>query len=325
MSDRFHVPRVQAVNDFVDELRAERPGTTVPYVDPIYDASGAAILSLLSDPGPMASGRAGSGVLSVRNDDESARRLGRAFDAAGLTFDDVCPWNGFPWYQHEDKGGDNSLSAAQREEGVDPLIRLLELHPRIRWVVAHGGNASDVVRRARKRPAFQQLVEARDLRVVEVRHTSARAFGSLNPERRQAEFRRIVDAYVNAMVALGITPRPEPEREQLIQASEPIRARVDVEARLDALREVEAGELDAEIRALVKAMAPRERTQLLAQLIRERVVGVDPIVESEDPDRDPFAAAGREEVEADDLSALRWRRASERSDAPNLMDPHALD
>lgn len=323
MTDPFHQPPAQGVNQLVDELRAERPDTTVPYVDPIYNAANATILSLLSDPGPMASGRAGSGVLSVRNEDESARRLGRAFEAAGLSFDDVCPWNGFPWYQHEDKEGDNSLSAAQREEGVSPLIRLLERHPQILWIVAHGGNAADVVRRARKRPEFQKLAEARDLRVVEVRHTSARAFGVLNPERRRAEFRRIVDAYVEAMISVGLTPRPLAEREQLIEASEPIRARVDIDARLDALREAE--ELDGEIRALVRALTPRERSALLVQLIRERVVGADPIADSEDRNRDILAPAGREEADVDRLAARRWRRAVGQEDGPHLMVPLAAE
>lgn len=264
--DEYHGPRVAAVNGLVGALRLEKPGILVPYVAPIYNAANASILSLSSDPGPMAGVQHGSGVLSILNDDESATRMGRVFDTAGLSLEDVFPWNAYPWYQHEDKAGDNSLRSAQISEGVEPLRRLLIAHPRITWIVAHGGNAHQVMRRASKEARFAEIAAGRNLRVAEVRHTSRRAF-TLSPKRRQEEFRNIVNAYVAAMEDAGLKARPIEVREPLISEYEPVTHGVDIEAELEILRHGLSDETERGARALVNRISARERADLLVELL----------------------------------------------------------
>ena len=148
---RIREPQVRAINTLCDQLMAELPEFTMPYIAPHYGASTASILALSSNPGPQAGGVNGSGMLSRENNDGSAARMGVIYEAVGLTDDQVMPWNAYPWHVHESHP--NGLPNTLIDEGLDALKRVLELHPNIRSIVAHGGDAHRSVKQfmAKKR------------------------------------------------------------------------------------------------------------------------------------------------------------------------------
>jgi hypothetical protein len=134
--------RASAVNEFVDGLRAQRLGAFIPYVDPDCGCTGARILMLFQDPGPKAAPPAGSGMLSISNDDASAQTICQLLAEVGIPWDDVMPWNAVPWYT----GGANT--SADKLEGLRTLGPLTALLPRLKVVVTFGGTATKSWERA---------------------------------------------------------------------------------------------------------------------------------------------------------------------------------
>ncbi len=126
----------RSVNQFVDLLRGQRPGSSIPYVDPDCGGSTARILLLFQDPGPRAALPSGSGLLSVCNDDPSAETMWHLMDEAGLSWTDAIPWNAVLWYT----GGGNK--GEDRSAGLDALVGLIGLLPRLEVVVTFGGVAA---------------------------------------------------------------------------------------------------------------------------------------------------------------------------------------
>jgi hypothetical protein len=195
-------PRVRVVNELCDALSLEKPGVAVPYVAPHYNAANATILSLSSNPGPRAGGVGGSGFLSRENDDPTAERMSQIFATVGLSDEHVLPWNAYPWYVHQ--AYPNGLPAGLLNEGLDPLKRLLELHPQIRTIVAHGGDAKRAMRQFTTKKRFAPFVAERSLKVWEARHTSNRAFIMDDAERATA-LNAICDTYRDAMAYVGVS------------------------------------------------------------------------------------------------------------------------
>lgn len=112
----------------------------MPYVAPYYGGIHAKILLLFQDPGRKTNtGHGGSGFIGCENDDPSAQLLAQCLDEAGLRQSDVISWNSYPWFL-PDQGG---VSVGRREEGLDPLHRLLALLPAVHTVVTHGAVGHD--------------------------------------------------------------------------------------------------------------------------------------------------------------------------------------
>jgi hypothetical protein len=103
--------------------------------------------------------------LSLENDDASAERFATLLDDAGIPVAEVLPWNAYPWYINRQP------RAAELEAGVEPLVRLLSLLPRLRVVVLLGESAQDGWKRLTRR--YPGL--ARGLKVVPTHHTSNQA------------------------------------------------------------------------------------------------------------------------------------------------------
>src|SRR5687768_16610513 len=95
--ERRYEPHVRPINETADEIRA-RPQGWLPYVGPAHGGIGAPILSILRDPGPATQDGAGSGMLSVENDDPTAQAQAEMIETVGLTARDFTPWNAYPWY-----------------------------------------------------------------------------------------------------------------------------------------------------------------------------------------------------------------------------------
>lgn len=162
----IQLPHVAPINSFVDELRDQGRGW-VPYVAPIYGGIEAKMLSVLRDPGPMTNAaQNGSGFLCLENDDPAAELFATLLADAGLAPTDMTPWNAYPWYINR------KPNAAELRAGLNPLLRLLELLPRVRVVMLNGGDAQYLWR---KLAATHPGVTAQyvDLRTY---HTARQAF-----------------------------------------------------------------------------------------------------------------------------------------------------
>lgn len=164
-------PHIAPFTDLVDELRAVPGRGWMPYVAPLYGGTAARVLSLFQDPGPRTRDDGGSGMICCENDDDSAALHATLLERAGIPVAELLPWNGYPWYRHV-VGKGAGPSATEREAGVEPLRRVVELAPALRVVMLHGGTARDVWARFERRHA----ATARRLHVVPTFHTSRQAF-----------------------------------------------------------------------------------------------------------------------------------------------------
>ncbi|MBC7592197.1 MAG: uracil-DNA glycosylase [Salinibacterium sp.] len=200
---RIREPQVHAINALCDELMREKPSFSVPYIAPHYGASTAVILALSSNPGPQAGGAKGSGMLSRENNDGSAARMGDIYETVGLTDDQIVPWNAYPWHVHETHP--NGLPNNLIDDGLDALKRVLDLHPDIRSVVAHGGDAHRSVRQFMSKQRFGEYADARGLKTWNTRHTSNRAFILREPEKAIA-LEGVCEVYRDAMRHAGLKP-----------------------------------------------------------------------------------------------------------------------
>lgn len=180
-------PHVAPINTLVDELHDPDGRGWLPYVAPAHGGVDALVLSVLRDPGPKTQAGTGSGFLSVENDDPTAARMHELFTAQGVPLADVLPWNAYPWYINR------SPSAAERQAGVDPLLRLLDVATAIRVVLLQGNDARDVWRRATK--ARPDLLINRDLRVVETIHPGRQALFVRDPLERARRRQSQEDAF----------------------------------------------------------------------------------------------------------------------------------
>lgn len=176
-----HDEPVRAINELVEELRADRRGW-VPYVAPTYGGVTAELLLLFRDPGPMTNpDNAGSGFLSAENDDESARRCAWLLDTVGVSQARCVSWNAYPWYINR-KPGPTELDA-----GLLPLRRLLGLLPRLRVVLLCGADAQDSWKRLRQR--YNRV--AANYTPIPTYHTSQQAFWVAEPEQSARKLRQL--------------------------------------------------------------------------------------------------------------------------------------
>lgn len=201
--DARFAPHIAAINSLVDALCDGDARPRPPYVAPMYGGANARILSFLRDPGPATQevrhdGRVGSGFLCMENDDPTAERTCRLFAAAGIPALEIVPWNAYPWYINRNP------KAAELEEGIGPLRKLLDLMPKLRVVMLHGGAARDSWRRFERR--FPMLVADRGLVVLPTYHTSRQAFWHPSAEERARRLQHLEDAFTRAAILLGYVP-----------------------------------------------------------------------------------------------------------------------
>lgn len=137
---RRYAPHVEPINRLIDGLGELDDAGHPPYVAPMYRGIHAPALAILRDPGPKAGGAAGSGFLSVENDDQTAERQCAFFAEAGVDPSDVAPWNAYPWYINA------KPSRLQLAGGTRPLRQLLDLMPNLCVVLLLGGDAQSAWR-----------------------------------------------------------------------------------------------------------------------------------------------------------------------------------
>ena len=182
---------IAPINQFVDELRRIPGRDSVPYIAPMYGGVNARLLSVLRDPGPKTQeGNTGSGFLCMENDDATAEAISKLFEGAGIDAGDIVPWNAYPWYINR------APKAAELEAGVAPLKCIIDLLPKLRVVMLHGGSAHDGWNRLTRQ--YPKIVAVRGLHVIKTHHTSRQAFWHRDPLVREARKKDLYESFQKA-------------------------------------------------------------------------------------------------------------------------------
>jgi hypothetical protein len=188
--NRRYEPHIAPLNRLVDQLQLEGGRGFMPYVAPMYGGIHARLLSILRDPGPKTQPGYGSGFLCMENDDATAETIAGYFWMAGISAADIVPWNVYPWYINREP------SASELDAGVEPLMRVVDLLPRLRVVMLHGGAAARGWKRFVAR--FPDVVSRRKLLVISTYHTSRQAFWHADPEVREIRRTHLIEAFAGA-------------------------------------------------------------------------------------------------------------------------------
>jgi uracil-DNA glycosylase len=198
---RLRESHVAPINRFVDDIREEilaeatpaggpPPQVFVPHTDPDSGGIAARVLFVLESPaGPAA---LGSGMLSADNNDGTAKNMWLGYEASGMPRTHGLHWNAVPWYV-----GDGKKNAAvtdqQVERGRRYLLRLLDLAPAVRVVVALGRPAQRSIAGA----AMQ--LEARGIAVLDAPHPSPIPAAAT----RGASLRKVNATFAEALRIVG--------------------------------------------------------------------------------------------------------------------------
>lgn len=196
--ERRYDPNIEEINRMCDALGTQKPGRTLPYIDPAHDLDECRIVSLFSNPGMSLD----SGFVSSENDDRSAVRAAEIYEHVGLRPEHVMPWNVYPWYLGEEK--ERALTTQEIDEGVKPLLSFLQRVSRASALVAHGTDAHKVARRITQ--LGNRAIAKRGFKVYEVRSIGDRAFAA-SPAKQEAWLQQIEAAYTDAMARAGISRR----------------------------------------------------------------------------------------------------------------------
>lgn len=135
------IPLPQELQSFVRSIRRKYGGkVAVPSFDPENGNLSAKYLLILEAPGPKA---IATGIISLSNDDPTARNLKRQLDAAGVRPRDIAVWNIVPWFvSHSAKRTIRAVTRDEVIEGSDYLLKLASMMPMLKCIVLIGKAAS---------------------------------------------------------------------------------------------------------------------------------------------------------------------------------------
>ncbi|WP_181778843.1 uracil-DNA glycosylase family protein [Pseudonocardia pini] len=204
-----YAEHVEPLNQLVDELGESDPDARPPYIAPMYRGVHARVLAILRDPGPKAGGVAGSGFLSIENDDQTAERQMQFFAEAGLDPAEVVPWNAYPWYINAAPTKD------QLRRGIEPLRRVVDLMTDLRVVLLAGKDAQAAWRLFTE--VHGATVMARRIRAVETYHPSRQALQHPDPAERARREDHIRAALRRVAAHAGTSPRPAPSADVAVE------------------------------------------------------------------------------------------------------------
>ena len=145
---RIREPHVAPLNELADRV-ADTEGLRrgeVPYVDPDTGGVNARMLVLLDNPSTKAESTSGSGLLSLDNNDRTARNCREAYARHGVDWVDVVHWNVVPFPVAGVKNGGST--PAERARGARWTREVVDLLPKLEIVLLLGGSARDGWRRA---------------------------------------------------------------------------------------------------------------------------------------------------------------------------------
>jgi hypothetical protein len=142
---RVHDPQVADLNNLADRIADDRglPHGHVPYVDPDLGGIDARALWMLDNPGTKAKAGTGSGLLSLDNNDPTARRLREAYERHHVAWKDLVAWNAVPF-----PTVGRASTAAERQKGAPRIEEFVGLCPKLEFVLLLGRAARDGWKRA---------------------------------------------------------------------------------------------------------------------------------------------------------------------------------
>lgn len=145
---RIRDPHVRKLNDLADRI-ADLEGLLhghVPYVDPDLGGVKARMLVLLDNPSTKAEAGTGSGLLSLDNNDRTARNCREAYVRHGVDWQDIVHWNVVPFPVAGVKNGGSTPT--ERQRGVPWTREVVKLLPNLEIVLLLGAAARDGWERA---------------------------------------------------------------------------------------------------------------------------------------------------------------------------------
>jgi len=141
--ERIRQRHVASINELADRIAdSERiPRGYVPYVDPDQGGVRARMLVLLDNPSTKAEAGTGSGLLSLDNNDRTARNCREAYARHGIDSIEVVHWNVVPFPVAGAKNGGST--AAERRKAAHWTREMVQLLPEIEIVLLLGAAARD--------------------------------------------------------------------------------------------------------------------------------------------------------------------------------------
>ena len=146
--NRIRDTHVAALNSLADRIADSvgLPHGHVPYVDPDLGGIDARVLVLLDNPSTKAEAGTGSGLLSLDNNDRTARNCREAYARAGISWSDVVHWNVVPFPVSGVKNGGST--PAERARAAQWTREFVALCPNLEIVLLLGVAARDGWERA---------------------------------------------------------------------------------------------------------------------------------------------------------------------------------
>lgn len=188
-------PNIAAVTQLCEELMEKRPGSKVPYIDPIHDEDECRIISLQVSPGKGTE----SGFVSLQNDDDAARRATSIYELAELDPRYLMPWNAYPWVR--DPELPSALNVQEKTAGLRPFRQFLTINKRVSAVIAHGTDAASFLTLFEK--TYHSSLKNRGIKVYKASALGGRAF-AVSETKQQDLLSKSVEVYKDAMQRAGI-------------------------------------------------------------------------------------------------------------------------
>ncbi|MCR8897187.1 uracil-DNA glycosylase [Gordonia sp. GONU] len=145
---RIWEPHVAPLNELANRIADAEglPHGYVPYVDPDAGGVRARMLVLLDNPSTKAEAGTGSGLLSLDNNDRTARNCREAYARHNVEWADVVHWNVVPFPVAGEKNGGSTPS--ERARAVRWTREVVDLLPNLEIVLLLGAAARDGWKRA---------------------------------------------------------------------------------------------------------------------------------------------------------------------------------
>jgi hypothetical protein len=145
---RIRELHVAPLNDLADEIADARglPRSHVPYIDPDSGGIHARVMVMLDNPSTKAQAGTGSGLLSLDNNDRTARNLREAYARHGVAASDMVGWNAVPFPVAGIRNGGST--AAERREGAPWIREFVRRCPNLKFVLLLGNAAREGGQRA---------------------------------------------------------------------------------------------------------------------------------------------------------------------------------
>jgi len=191
----LRIPRIAPITNLVESLR--KPGhEDVPYVAPIYGGIHARLLTVLTHPARAACATlGGTGFLCIENPDPTAAKVKDLLKDAGIRFEDMVPWNAYPWFTEHDR-----VSGPELELGIEPWLQLMALLPALRVIMLLGGTAQDGWKRLLKRQP--ELASRPGLLAIASYSPGPSALRHPDPRERERRRQDLRDAFRRAAAAI---------------------------------------------------------------------------------------------------------------------------